>query len=294
MKKSYLAAALSLSAALCTTVNANMLKDGGFERPKAKNLTGFDWVHHSKQKFYEIDSTVKHSGKNSLKISNIIGTYLPITSNSMTLDKFTKPLKISGWAKYENIQRRSADGKLYSMPFIGLWGYTAAGRNSITIGINCFSEGTKDWFYFEQIYTPEELKRRSAHLVGDKALKGFTFRINIANQPGTIWFDDLSYSWVEPEVIKAFLPVKDVSENTIKIDITVSDAVKTGKISIAVDNKDVLADQTVKSGKNTFSVKLDGIANGKHKLTVKPVEGFDKSVKAVELDFSKQPDAFTE
>ena len=37
MKKSYLAAALSLSAALCTTVSANMLKDGGFENPKAKH-----------------------------------------------------------------------------------------------------------------------------------------------------------------------------------------------------------------------------------------------------------------
>lgn len=294
MKKTYLISAVCLAAALCSAADANLLKDGGFERPRGKNLTGFDWVHPSKQKFYSIDSTVKHSGKNSLKISNVTGTYLPITSNHIKIENFKKPLKISGWAKYENLQTTTSTGKRYGLPFIGIWGMNKAGRNSLAISAANFKAGSGDWFYFERIYTPDEIKRRSAHLTGQNALAGFTFRINIANQPGTVWFDDLSYSWVEPEAIKAFLPVKDVSADSIKLELTISDAVKAGKVTIAVDGKDVLANQAVKVGKNSFTVKLDGVKDGKHKMTVKPVAGFDAAVKNIDIDFSKQPDAFAE
>lgn len=293
MKKITLAAVAALTAA-GSVYGANLLTNGGFENCRGKDIRGFDWMHSSKHKFYEVDTTVKHSGKNSLKVGNIVGNYIAFTTQFITLDKFTKPLMIRGWAKYENLKTRDANGKLYGLPFIGIWGTNMAGRNSQSINVGCFKEGSRDWFYFERVFTPEEFKKRSAHLVGDKAVRGFAFRINVANQPGTVWFDDLEYLWIEPEAVKASLPVKDVTENSIKLELTVSDSVKDGKVTIAVDNKDVLKDQVVKTGKNTLTVNLDGVADGKHKMTIKPVAGFAADVKAIELDFTKQPDAFAE
>lgn len=293
MKKITLAAVAALTAA-GSVMGGNLLSNGGFEKCKFKTVPGFDHQHPSKHKFYEVDSTVKHSGKYSLKISNVVGSYIAFPTRFITLDKFTKPLMIRGWAKYENLQRRSNDGKLYGLPFIGIWSMNVAGRNALAIGIPCFSEGSRDWFYFEHIFTPEEVKKRSAHLTGDKALKGFAFRINVANQPGTVWFDDLEYLWVEPAAITAKLQVKDVTENVLNLDLNISEAVATGKISIAVDGKVIIKDQVVKTGKNTLTVNLDGVADGKHKLTVTPVAGFAADVKAIELEFSKQPDAFAE
>lgn len=294
MKKLTLLTAAALMSVAGSAYSQNLLTNGDFEKCKGSYVTGFDWLPAAKQKFYTVDSTVKHTGKYSLKISNVIGTFLPFTTCSTPVAKITKPLMIRGWAKYEGLKRRSADGKNYGMPFVGLWGSNKAGRNSLTIGIDCFKEGDRDWFQFERIFTPEEIKKRSAHLVGDKALNAMAFRINIANQPGTIWFDSLEMFWVEPDAFTVKLPVKDVSENSMQIEISVSEAVKVGLIDIDIDGKNVIKDQAVKSGKTVVTVKLDGVADGKHKLTVKPAAGFAADVKSAEVEFSKQPDAFAE
>ena len=294
MKKLSLLTAGVLTAA-CSLAAENLLTNGGFENGRnAKDVPGFDWIHPGKQHLYEVDAAVKHSGNKSLKISKVEKTYIPFKTKSIKVADFNRPLMIRGWAKYENLVDRDADGKTCGMPFIGIWATNVAGRNSLSINIPVFAEGSRDWFSFERIFTPEEFQKRSAHLVGDNAPQTFAFRINVANQPGTVWFDDLEYFWVDPEALTAALPIKDVTGAAITLDLTVGEIVKDGKIAVAIDGKEVLSELPVKTGKSQISVKLDGVADGKHQLAVKPVAGFPREAGDITLDFTKQPDAFAE
>jgi hypothetical protein len=59
--------ALSTSSILA----ANLLVNGDFEKNKGKNITGFNYQVPAKQKFYTLDTQIKHGGKQSLKISNV-------------------------------------------------------------------------------------------------------------------------------------------------------------------------------------------------------------------------------
>lgn len=290
---SFVLAACLLSGGLFAE---NLLENGGFEKKGkgAKALPGFDWIHPSKQQFYDFDTQVKHSGERSLRISNVNKTWIGFIAKSIPLAEFKKPLVIRGWAKYENLVEKDAEGRRCGMPFIGIWSLNQAGRNSLSISIPVFAEGSRDWFFFEQVFTPEEFKKRSAHLTGDRAPKSISFRINVSSQPGTVWFDDLEYAWLEPKALQATLPLRDVTGETLQVQTIIADTVADGKISVAVDGKEIIPSQAVKAGKVQISVSLAGVTEGKHTLCVRPVAGFPEGTEPVNLEFTRQPDAFAE
>ena len=274
----------------------NLLTNGGFEiKGKGpKDLPGYSRIHPSRHPFFELDTEVKHSGERSLRIFNVEKTWIAFIPKSIPLSEFNKPLMIRGWAKYSGLVEKAADGRRCGMPFIGIWATTQAGRNSTNIPIPIFAEGSKDWFYFEQLFTPEEFRKRSAHLTGDKAPKNITFRINVSNQPGTVWFDDLEFFWVEPKALVATLPLRDVTGNQLRLELVAGEKVTAGKLAISIDGKVVLASHPVTAGKSQVVVPLTGIADGKHTLEVRPVEGFPEGTDGVKLEFTRQPDAFAE
>lgn len=284
--------ALSTSSILA----ANLLVNGDFEKNKGKNITGFNYQVPAKQKFYTLDTQIKHSGKQSLKISNVRKSWIGFMQFSVKVSNFKKPLKISGFAKYENIISRDKDGTICGKPFIGLWSFTASSRNSLSLNTINFNDGSKDWFYFEKIFTPQEYKRASAHLKGSKAPSTFVFRINVSNQPGTIWFDDLKLSWVEIEEkeITAKLPTQDITENTIDLILDINKKVVNGLVDIYLDNNKKLGSYTLKAGTNKIQLKFDSIKDGKHSLLVKPVKNFNSKTSAIKLNFTKLIDAFAE
>ena len=274
----------------------NLLSNGGFEKKGkgAKELPGFDWIHHSKQQFYDFDTEVKHSGERSLRISNVKKNWIAFIAKSIPIADFKKPLVIRGWAKYENLVEKDAEGRRCGMPFIGIWSLNQAGRNSLSISIPVFAEGSRDWFFFEQVFTPEEFQKRAAHLTGERAPKSVSFRINVSSQPGTVWFDDLEYAWVEPKALQATLPLHDVTEETIQIQTIIADSVADGKISIAIDGKEIIPSQAVKPGISLTSISLAGLAEGRHTLCIRPLAGFPEGTEPVNLEFTRQPDAFAE
>lgn len=197
LKKCLLAAAAVLFLGM--TVQAeeeNLLQNGGFEVFKGKQIPGFSGINSAHYKYYEQDTKVFHGGKASLRISNVFPGYTSFSQFRLNVSEFKHPIKISGWIKYENLVTKH-EGKRCYLPFIGLWGHTSKGRNSCNVGITDFKAGSRDWFKFEKVFTPQEFAAAAAKMQEQDKPSYLMFRINLFNQPGTLWVDDLQISEVE-------------------------------------------------------------------------------------------------
>ena len=192
MLKKFLLALVACTA--LTAVNAaeeeNLLKGADFEVFKGKLIPGFTRNPASKHKYYKQDTTVFHGGKASLCISGCDKDYVSFVQIKVNVEDFKHPLKLTGWVKYENLVTK-ADGKRYYLPFIGLWSCSARGSNSAALSIGVLKPGSRDWFKFEKIFTPEDFAKVAAKYTGKNKPAYINFRINVYNQPGTIWLDDL-------------------------------------------------------------------------------------------------------
>ncbi|MBR2358583.1 MAG: hypothetical protein IKA65_11240 [Lentisphaeria bacterium] len=197
-KKCLMAAAaiLSLGMMVQGAEEENLLKGADFEVFKGKYIPGFLRINAKHHKFFEQDTKVFHGGKASLRISNVFPDYVSFSQLKLNVADFKHPIKITGWVKYENLVAQQ-DGKRCYMPFIGLWGSTASGRNSCNVGIPDIKPGSRDWFKFEKVFTPEEFAAAAAKVSAKDKPAYLMFRINIYNQPGTIWVDDLQLTEVE-------------------------------------------------------------------------------------------------
>ena len=135
-KKCLMAAAaiLSLGMMVQGAEEENLLKGADFEVFKGKYIPGFLRINAKHHKFFEQDTKIFHGGKASLRISNVFPDYVSFSQLKLNVADFKHPIKITGWVKYENLVAKQ-DGKRCYMPFIGLWGSTASGRNSCNVGI---------------------------------------------------------------------------------------------------------------------------------------------------------------
>ena len=196
LKKCLLAVAAILALGAVHAEEENLLKGADFEVFKGKYIPGFLRINPSAQKYFEQDTKVFHGGKASLRISNTFPGYVAFNQFKLEVADFKHPVKISGWIKYENLVLKQ-DGKRCYLPFIGLWGSTKEGRNSSSVGITDIKPGSRDWFKFEKVFTPEEFAAAAAKQPAKDKPSYLMFRINFYNQPGTIWVDDLQLTEVE-------------------------------------------------------------------------------------------------
>jgi hypothetical protein len=176
---------------------------------------------------------------------------------------------------------------------VGLWSRTIKGKNGPGFGINCFAEGSRDWFQFQQVFEPASIHKRFSTLKGEQKVVSLSFRINVASQPGTVWFDDLEMIELENEELSAQLPLKDVTGNTLNVKLTVDDSVQEGAEAELKCGNNSLAVK-LKAGENLISFPLAGLKQGEHVLSVYAGKGFKETGKKVELKFLIIKDAFDE
>lgn len=175
-------AAPDLSAYKPVDPSKNMLKNSGFEDFIVSKNWITNWGKCSDNVI--LDKTVKHSGASSLKIGNVPAGYAAVAHHLGNIADLKNDLLIRGWIKSENIT-----GSKKSMPFIGLWCYTAQRKNSRTVKLFNIPAGSSDWKYFETVLKLEDFKDLCAK--SKPAPATFSFRINIYLQGGWIWVDDL-------------------------------------------------------------------------------------------------------
>lgn len=276
-----------------SALGENLLKNGDFELSQApKDFRGFDYIPPAKQQFVSIDTAVKHSGKASIRISGVGETYVALIQKNCKMEDFKKPILIRGWAKYDNVVLKLPNGRIAGMPMVGLWTRNKKGGNGPSMGIAGFSEGSKDWFQFEQVFTPEAVRKRMAYLKGDNEIVSFTFRINIASQTGTFWFDDLEMQELDDEPLTASLLVKDISEGIAKIQITVTAPTAETTAVLSAGGKEVTV--SLPQEKNIVEYSVAHLKEGANSLTITPKTGFPAETKAIELKFNKMANAFDE
>ena len=79
----------------------------------------------------------------------------------------------------------------YKLPFLGIWTSTAKYRNSYVKPLVTFYPNSRDWQYFEEIVEMDEIREKMKNLPAARRPHTMAFRLNLANQPGTVWLDDI-------------------------------------------------------------------------------------------------------
>ena len=73
-------------------------------------------------------------------------------------------------------------------PFGGLWALAPGGKNAFMIECANYVKGDSDWYRFERVI---ENRRIRAHAANAKGPLMLYFRVNLLNQPGTVFLKDL-------------------------------------------------------------------------------------------------------
>ena len=175
-------AEIDLSAYQAVDPAANIVRNGTFETFWAAKQYLPYWGKTSANVLQ--DKSVKHSGNASLKIGNVEKSYASVAFKLGKIADLQADLLIRGYCKYENISPA-----VKSAPFIGIWTYTAKGRNSRTFQMVKVPSGSGDWFFFEKVLKSDELKA-AAQAATPEAVT-CALRVNMYFQPGWIWLDDI-------------------------------------------------------------------------------------------------------
>ena len=198
MKRLFLLICGCLSALAAAGNEGNILKNGGFEKWSRNKPASFAVAPKSGAPI-AADSQVVKDGKFSLKISDTTGKSARLTQHWIAIKDIVNPIRISGWIKYENLAAKDAAGKRCPMPIIGLWTYLPNGRNGVILpAVEC-KPGSKDWFRFEKVFTPQELAARIAKLPEKQRPAHLNFRITVYSQPGTVWLDNVEMVELEEQ-----------------------------------------------------------------------------------------------
>lgn len=282
----------------CLPISAqNLLPNPGFEEIR-ENGSVVGWNISDKDGACSVDISVSHSGQHSLRFQNI-KTYAACTKGFGALAEFKDDYRLSGWVKYENLRDGAVDFKVYRMPFLGIWTNHKNGGNSLTFNALELSPGDSDWQYFEKIFTADEMQARIEQLSHDKRPASWSVRINISNQIGAIWFDDLQFVKVPQEALlvasldssayiagraNAYLnlALQGVEGKTATVLFTLSNA----------DGKELLRDKAEASSLlRKVAVPIGNIPAGNYQLTLVPE---DSPIKPVTLSFSLAEDPFAD
>jgi len=287
----------------CCLVGAaqNLLVNGDFEQCKGNNLIGWDQTYSGKQAFYEVDQQIHHSGKFSLRVGPIMKAYIPFVQFGSKIEEFQDDYLVRGWVRYENLQTLSEDGIRCSLPFIGFWTQGPTG-NGFLLPVMAFTAGSKDWTFFEKTVKAEEIGEKYLRVPDSKRPQHISFRINVANQPGKVWFDDLEVIKVERQVLNVSLSGKELSDvldidvflqarqgtfedGQAEVSVVLTDEAgkEHGKKNIAIDGK-----------KQTVKFEISSLKQGKYTVTVTPLSGFKQNFSPKQAEFRKIAGAFDE
>ncbi len=161
----------------------NLVRNGSFEKNQPKWIDGWGKTNAN----CNVDKMEKHSGSYSLKIGNVTKGYAYLSSGLGKIADLQHDLLIRGWCKYEGLENTGGS----QLPFIGIWTSTKNGRNSYTIPVASLYPGNREWTRFETVVHVDELKRKVLRYPKEKRPYTLAFRINVANQPGYVWLDDV-------------------------------------------------------------------------------------------------------
>lgn len=293
---------LSLLLFGCLACTAqNLLVNGDFEQCKGNNLIGWDQTFSGKQAFYEVDPQIRHSGKYSLRVGPIMKAFIPFVQFGSKIEAFQDDYLVRGWVRYENLQTISEDGIRCALPFIGFWTHGPAG-NGFTVPVMGFTAGSKDWTYFEKTVKAEEIRDKYLRVPDGKRPQNISFRINVSNQLGKVWFDDLEIIKVERQVLNVSLSGKELSD-VFDIDVFLQARQGTfedGKTEVSV----VLTDEAgkehgkkniaINGKKQTVRFDISNLKQGKYTVSVTPLSGFKHKFSPIQNEFRKIAGAFDE
>ncbi len=291
MKKWYM---MCLAAsAMALTAQENILKNGDFE--KVKNGIFESWGYNRKiDKYHFVDSEVKHSGQYSLRFENV-DTYDAFTNAGSPIANLKEDLLLRGWVKYENLSTANIDGKSHLLPFIGIWTNNANGTNNVNFSGLKLAAGSRDWFYFEKLFSAAAIQDVIARKPHDQRPASWSLRINIANQPGKIWFDDLELIRIPKDTFTAKLNATEFTADTAKAQLEINAAANSGSVTLAITdaNQKKVQEKTIPVTGTLIKTEVDltALAPGRYKLTLTP-SGFE--AKPVTIDFGKSAGIFDE
>lgn len=267
---------------LCAA-EVNVLKNSNFE--EVKNGRFVHWGYNGKdRKNIAVDANVKHSGKYSLRVNSPV-SFCALTQRVFKAADFKNDIIIRGWAKYKGMEKVSKEGNPRGFPFVGIWSYRK-GRNNTSFNVIPIAVGDRDWFRFEKRIKAEDFRKRVAAMRTAARPDSWGFRINVFNQQGMLWLDDLEMIFVKPVIFKVLL-----DRNSVSGDDNANLSIETGeKGSAAVTDakgKTVFS-RKFNSGKTAIALPAASWANGSY--TIKVIAGKNSQV----LKLTKVADAFDE
>jgi hypothetical protein len=100
------------------------------------------------------------------------------------VDSITNDLYVTGLTRIKGIDGAAGMGD----PFGGLWALAPGGKNAFTIECANYVKGDSDWYRFGRVV---ENRRIRAHAAAHGAPLKLYYRVNLNNQPGTVFLKDL-------------------------------------------------------------------------------------------------------
>ncbi len=297
MKKLIACLALLLSLNVLTA-EENLLKNPGFEEAD-KNGRPLSWgISNASVEACSLDDQVARSGKYSLRFSDI-KSYIAAQQSFGEISSLDGDYRLSGWVKYENIRNDTVDFKTFRLPFFGIW-TSLNGRNSLNFNALSFPAGSSDWQHFEIIYRQEDIQGMIAKRNFADRPTSWAIRINISQQPGTVWFDDLSFVKLEqvPQV-EAALNSKAYVANSRNAILSLNlknthtqQQLKVKVLVVSETGQEVIQQEyLVSSDISTLTLPTRNLPVGAYRLTCTP-ETTD--INACEVSFNISPDPFAE
>ncbi|NLF94226.1 MAG: hypothetical protein GX564_10090 [Oligosphaeraceae bacterium] len=299
MKYLLLCAALLLSAATMSANEENLLQNPGFENA-GKNGLPLSWgISNPKGGGCALDDQVVHSGKYSLRFSSI-DSYIACQQSFGEMSTLDHDFRLSGWVKYDNIRNDTVDFKTYHLPFFGIW-TSKKGRNSFNFNALSLPPGSSDWQFFEKIYRREDIQGMIAKRNFADRPTHWSIRINISQQPGSVWFDDLSFVRLPAVVnLRAQLNSREYIVNSrnaiLSLNLVNATAEQETVVRVgitALDSQTVLLQQEhpVRGGVSAVSLPTRALPVGSYRLTCTPA---DANIQPAQLLFNIAADPFAE
>jgi hypothetical protein len=293
----------SLLALVCLQLSfvmaaENLLKNPDFEEVLSNQLPAGWSISNNAGADVALDDQIFHSGSRSLRISGVTG-YVSCQQSFGDIATLDSDYRLSGWVKYDNVRNDTVNFKTYGMPFLGIWTNTKT-HNSLTFNALPFPPGSHEWQRFEKIFRYEDIKAAIEQRRFDTRPVRWAIRINIANQPGTVWFDDLSLTKLEPPAnIDAALHSREYfagqrnASLTIMLKNAAADQAAAIELQIHSTQEQVLFQQKLTIGANEMQVTLptSTLPVGSYQLLCLPE---DDSLQACELRFNVVPDPFAD
>lgn len=282
------AAVLAITAGIISG-GENLLKNPGFEQVGGNQFA--HWINSHRNKkvtFHAVDGEIKHSGKYSLRLGNLAKSYQSFQQGYGAPEKLKKDLVIRGWCKYRDLSRETVNGRTYVLPLIGIWTTTPKGNGPFQINACPFEAGSRDWFRFEYTVKASEVQKRIAALPAASRPTSLAFRINVYQQPGTIWVDDLEMYEVEPAAFTAKLSAQEFTSDNKTVTLETESA-KPLQAELRDGKGKKLMARSIAAGNQKTDFSIEKLPVGSYTVRVTADQAGP-----VEMKFVKSASAFDE